>query len=152
KPVAAALQRLGRRGALLNQTEQSVPAHALDQCDRIVPRPAPDWPSIVPLAYREEDHLGATNQIFQRDVTYSVCLAEHAAVDGVVAVITHHEVMARRHLVHLRVVIETIVDKIERGVAHAIRQCFAPALDARGSASFLSLDEILDTFALDRNV
>ena len=58
--------------------------------------------------------------------------------------------MAGRHLIDFGVVVEAVVDQIERRVAHAVGQRLAPAFDAGGAAAFFGFHEILDPLALDR--
>src|SRR5215470_6932625 len=71
-----------------------------------------------------------------------------AAVVRIVPVVTHHEILAGRHVINPRVVVGSVVDQIERGIAHAVWQGFAPALDAAG-LTFLGVNEVLDPLALD---
>src|SRR5207237_2725789 len=119
--------------------EQPAPTHD--------PGPTPYFPSVLALKDREEYDLRATDDVLERHIAD---LAFDPAVGRVVAIVAHHEEMAFRHLIHLGVVVETVVDQVEAGVAHAIGQSFAPALDPCGAAAFLGLDEILDALALDR--
>src|SRR4051794_21528945 len=74
---------------------------------------------------RKIDKSCATNYVFQRHVADR---RKYPAVGGIVAVITQHEDVAIRYLVNSRVVVETVVDAIERLMAHAVQKCFAPAL------------------------
>src|SRR6516164_11703560 len=97
---------------------------------------------------REDHHLGATDQILKWHVAD---LAENAAVGRIVAIVAHHEVVPGRHLVDRGVVVEAVLDQLERGVAHSVGQCLAPALDAHGRAAFVGVDIVLDALALDRN-
>ena len=76
-------------------------------------------------------------------------LAEHPAVGRVVAVVAHHEIVAGRHGIDRRVVVEAVIGEIERGVAHAIRQGFAKLLDALHDAVVVG-DEIVDALARHR--
>ena len=78
-----------------NDREQPVPAHD--------PRPAPDLPGRLAVADREEDDLGAADDVVERHVAD---LAQHAAVGRIVAVVAHHEVVVGRHGVDRRVVVE----------------------------------------------
>ena len=59
-----------------------------------------------------------------------------------------------RHGVDVGVVVEAVVDAIERFIADAVRQRFLPALDARGGvgAAGVLADEIGKPLALDRLV
>ena len=97
---------------------------------------------------REEDDLGAADEVVERHIAD---LAQHAAVGRVVAVVAHHEVVAGRHRVDLRVVVEGVIDEIERVVAHAVRQRLLPALDALDARPVLGADKVLGLLALDRH-
>src|SRR5262249_45718729 len=132
------MQDLGP-AALPHDREQPAPPYA--------PGPAPELPSVLSLPDREEDDLRASDQILERHV--SDC-GFHAAVGGVVAVVAHHEEVPGGHHVFLRVVVESVVDQIERRVAHTVGQRFAPALDARRAAALLGLDIVVDPLALHR--
>jgi hypothetical protein len=59
----------------------------------------------------EEDHLGAADDVLERHVADRRL---HAAVGRVVAVVAHHEEVARRHGVDVGVVVEAVVDAIQR--------------------------------------
>src|SRR5205807_2897804 len=120
-----------------HQRKQPVPAYR--------PRPAPYHPGMLALANREENDLCLAHEILKRHVPD---LTEDAAVCGIVAIIAHHEIVPLRHLIDGRIVVEAIIDKIERRIAHAVRQCLSPALDPRGARAFLSLDVILDALPL----
>ena len=111
------------------------------------PWPAPYLPGVLAFGDREEDDLGPTDNVLERHIAD---LAEHAAVGRVVAVVAHHEVMTGGHMIDRGIVVEAVIDQIERRIAHAVRQRFAPALHAFGAGAFLGLDEILDALALDR--
>src|SRR5262245_5086253 len=139
RPSARALDTGLGPAALPHDREQPPPPYA--------PGPAPDLPGVLPLPDREEDDLRAPDQILERHV--SDC-GFHPAVGGVVAVIAHHEVVPGGHHVFLRVVVESVVDQIERRVTHPIGQRFAPALDARRAAALLGLDIVVGPLALHR--
>src|ERR1700678_2917187 len=86
------------------------------------PWPAPEHPGAFALADREEDHLGPADQILERHI------AKHAAVAGVIAVVTHHEKAPLRHLVDVGVVGKAgAIDTIERFVTDVVRQGFLPS-------------------------
>src|SRR5258708_2115416 len=74
---------------LAGDGEQPVPAYD--------PRPAPDLPRVLALEHREEDHLRTTDEVLERHIAD---LAEDAAVGRIVTVVTHHEIVAGRHLVN----------------------------------------------------
>ena len=57
--------------------------------------------------------------------------------------------MVGRHGVDRRVVVEAVIGEIERGVADAVRQRLAVALDALHDAVVVG-DEVVDALALDR--
>src|SRR5215831_2644232 len=59
--------------------------------------------------------------------------------------------MTGRHLVNRRIVVQAVIDEVERLVAHAIgkRKRLTPPLYARAT-TVLVFDEIGDTLALDR--
>src|SRR4029453_13044688 len=64
---------------LSNDREQPGPAHR--------PWPAPELPGLLTLGDREEDDLGAADQVLER---HEANRRFHAAVGGVVAVVAHH--------------------------------------------------------------
>src|SRR5262249_21677019 len=118
--------------------EQPVPAHG--------PRPAPYHPGVLALTDGEEDDLSLADDVLERHIAN---LAEHATIGGIVAVVAHHEEMARGHLVDRRIVVKAVVDQIERRVAHPIRQSLPPPLDPRGTRALFGLDEVLNALPLD---
>ena len=101
-------------------------------------RPAPELPGALALIDGEEDDLRLADDILER---HHSDLAE-TAVGRVVAIVAHHEVVVGRHGVDLRVVGKTVIDQIERIIAHAVRQCFLPALDRRVARAFFRFDEV----------
>src|SRR5829696_8812466 len=76
-------------------------------------------------AHVKIDEACTADDIFQRYITNR---RKYPAVGGIVAVIAQHEDLAIRYLVNSRVVVETVVDAIERLMAHAVQKRFAPAL------------------------
>src|SRR5215475_14452967 len=101
--------------------EQPIPAYR--------PRPVPERPRRLALGDREENHLGATDEILERYVADG---GHHAAVLRIVAVVAHHEVMARRHDIFDGVVVEAVVLAVERLIADTVGQRLLPALHPRG--------------------
>src|SRR6516225_5402191 len=77
--------------------EQPVPAHRQ--------RPTPELPCALTLVDREENDLRFADDILNR---HHANLAE-AAVGGIVAIVTHHEIMVGRHCVDLGVVGKSVV-------------------------------------------
>src|SRR5205823_5791873 len=123
-----------RRLCPSQELEQAVPAYR--------PWPFPEFPGGRVLVDREEDHLGATDQVFDRDIADR---RENAAIGRIVAVVAHHEEMPRRHLVDRGVVLEAVRLEIERIVADAVRQRLAIA----GDVGFLAEGTFLgDVFAV----
>src|SRR6516162_8043761 len=90
--------------------EQPVPAHG--------PRPAPYHPGVLTFPNGKENNLDA-------------------AIGGIVAIVAHHEVMTGGHLIDRGIVVEAVVDEIERRVAHPVGQGFSPAFHPRGARAFL---------------
>src|SRR5580704_647412 len=82
-----------------HEFQQPFPAHA--------PRPRPDFPGMLAAADREENDLGAPDDVLERHVSD---LAEDATVGGIVAVVAHHEEMPGWHFVDGRVVVEAVLD------------------------------------------
>src|SRR4029077_12537059 len=121
-----------------HEGEQAVPAHG--------PWPAPHFPGVSTVLDREEDDLRLADDVLVRHVAD---LAEPPAVGRVVAVVAHHEIVARRHGVDGGVVIEAVVGEIERSVGHAVRQGFAEALDPLHGALFAG-HIVVDALALHR--
>src|SRR4030095_4335802 len=119
--------------------EQPIPAHG--------PRPAPYHPRVLAFENREEDDLGPPDDVLERHVPD---LTDNAPIGGIVAIVAHHEIMAGGHLIDRSIIVEAVVDEIERRIAHAVRQSLTPTLHSRGARAFLGIDEILDTLALDR--
>src|SRR5262245_31418277 len=119
--------------------EQPVPPHG--------PRPAPYHPGVLTLPDGEENDLGAADDVLERHIAD---LAENATVSRIVAIVAHHEEVAGGHLIDRRIVVEAAVDEIERRVGHTIRQRLPPPLYPGCARAFLSLDEVIDTLALDR--
>src|SRR5581483_9283201 len=127
-----------------HKMEQAIPAYR--------PRPVPERPGRLALGDREENELGATDEIPERYVADS---GHHAAVLRIVAVVAHHEVMTGRHDIFDGVVVEAVVLAIERLVADAIGQRLLPALHPRGrlfAAARTFADVIAEPLALDRRV
>src|SRR3546814_16029075 len=60
----------------------------------------------------------------------------------IVAVVAHHEIVPRRHLIDRRVVVEAVFDEIERIVGDAVRQRLAVARHAHHLPVRLGLHEI----------
>ena len=90
-------------------------------------------------------------EILERHVAHR---RQHPAVGRVVAVVAHHEEVARRHGVDDGVVVEAVVDAIERLIADAVRQRLLPALDPRGGVGPAGIlaDEIAQALAHHRLV
>ena len=127
--------------SFIGRFRKAVPAHR--------PRPAPEHPGMLAFGDREEDHLGAADQILLRHVAD---LAEEPAVGGVVAVVAHHEEVAGRHHVDVGVVEVAVVGAVQRLIGHAVRQRFLPALHPRaafGAAGVLA-DKFAHALPLDR--
>src|ERR1700682_2514723 len=99
---------------------------------------------------REEDDLGATDDVLERHVADTAAFGSHAAVGRVVAIVAHHEIMTGRHVIWADIVVEAMVDQIERGVGNAVRRGLAPAFPPLCARALLGLDEVLDALALDR--
>src|SRR5262249_8438379 len=97
--------------------EQPVPAHG--------PRPAPHHPPVLAFQNRAENDLGAAYDVLERHIAN---LPEHAANGGIGAFVARDEVMAGGHLINRGIVVEAIVDEIERGVTHPVGQRFPPPL------------------------
>src|ERR1700724_1945360 len=80
------------------------------------PRPVPDVPGRLAAFEREEDDAGVADQ----QVGCDVADVGKAAVLGIIAIVAHHEVMAGRHRVDVRVVgVERVGTRgpLQRGVA-----------------------------------
>src|SRR6202041_1670203 len=122
--------------------EYAIPAHG--------DRPTPDHPGVLALSDREENHLGAADEILERHI------AEHAAVAGIIAVVAHHEEIAWGHLVYFGCVGKVrAIDAIERFVSDAVGQGFLPALYPRHrfrSATGIFTDKIAHALAFHRLV
>src|SRR5580704_5904780 len=86
---------------LTHALEDAVPAHS--------PWPAPHFPSRRPLVDRKEDDLGPADQVLERHVADPALIAGKPRIARIVPIVAHHEIMARRHFVHLRVVEGSIV-------------------------------------------
>src|SRR6266481_6759092 len=99
----------GGRAPSANDREQAAAAHR--------PRPAPHLPSMRAVTDREEDDLGAADDILERHIADPAPRRRHFAVVGVVTVVAHHEEMPGRHYVGRCVVVLGILDAIERLVA-----------------------------------
>ena len=84
-------------------------------------RPAPYLPKTGIAANGEEDYFGAANKVFKWDVAYRT---RHPAVGGVVPVVTHHEVVTFRHLIHSCIIADTVAYEIKNGVDDAVWQRF----------------------------
>src|SRR5947209_11513079 len=91
--------------------------------------PAPEHPGVLALGDGEENHLRAADNILERHVTHS---RQHPAVCRVVPIVAHHEEVSGRHRVDVGVVVESVVDAVQRLIADAVRERFLPALDPRG--------------------
>src|SRR6478672_4627897 len=87
-------------------------------------RPTPELPSVLAFIHGEEDKLRLADDILERN---EADLTE-TAVGRVVAIIAHHEIMAGRDGIDLRVVCKTVLDEIERVIAFAVGQNFFPTL------------------------
>src|SRR6516162_394720 len=98
--------------------EQPVPAHG--------PRPAPYHPGVLTFPNGKENNLGAADDVLERHIAD---LAENAAIGGIVAIVAHHEIMTGGHLIDRGIVVEAVIDEVERRVAHPVGQGFPPALD-----------------------
>src|SRR5262245_3182592 len=68
---------------------------------------------------REEDNLGTTHEVFQRHVADP---PRRPAIGRVVAVVAHHEVVARRHLVDGSIVERPVGLAVEHLVFEPVRQ------------------------------
>ena len=64
------------------------------------------------------NHPDAADEIIKRDIAHR---RKHAAVARIVAVVAEHKEMAWRHPVDIGVVVEAIVDAVERLIADAVR-------------------------------
>src|SRR5262249_14198787 len=135
----AALTAPGQRAReSTHKCKQPAPPHR--------PGPTPELPCMLALKHGEENDLGAPDEILQWHI--ADC-SLYTAVGRVVTVVAHHEVMAVRHHVFFRVVVETVVDQIESRIAYPVRQRLAPALDTGGAVTLLGLDEVVDALAFD---
>ena len=65
------------------------------------------------VADREKDDFGSTDDVLERNIADPAALGRDPAVEGIVAVVAHHEEMAGRHHVGLRVVVLGVFDAIE---------------------------------------
>src|SRR5215469_10380366 len=126
-----------------NDPEQAVPAHR--------PRPAPHLPSVRAVTDREEDDFGAADDVLERHIADPAARRRHSAVVGVVAVVAHHEEMPGRYEVGRRVVVQGILDAIERLVADAIRQGLAPEPDSSWVLAHVAVDIVLRALAFHRD-
>src|SRR5580704_11149829 len=86
---------------LTHALEDATPAHG--------PWPAPYLPSRRPLVDRKEDDLGPADQVLERHVANSALIPGKSRIARVIAVVAHHEIMARGHFVDLRVVEGAVV-------------------------------------------
>src|SRR5262245_44331033 len=110
--------------------------------------PAPDLPGSGTVADREVDDLGTADNVLERDIAN---LIQDPAVGGIVAIVSHHEIVAGRNLVDRSVIERPILHEIGGLVARAARQRLAPAANPdRASRHVVGIDEILDTLARDR--
>src|SRR5579872_5915256 len=80
----------------------------------------------VSVLAREENQAHATDQIFKGNIPNR---RQNAAIGRVVAVVAQHEEITVRNGVDAGVVERTLIEAIERIVAHPVRQCFVPAFD-----------------------
>src|SRR3977135_3500959 len=86
---------------LSNHGKQAIPTYR--------PRPTPNLPGLFAFRHREENNLGAANEIFER---HKADRAERAAVGRIVPIVAHHEEMTGRHFIDLGIVVEPVVDEI----------------------------------------
>src|SRR5262249_22839195 len=134
---------LRRPAASANDPEQAVPAHR--------PRPAPHLPSVRAITDREEDDFGAADDALERHIADAAARRRISAVVGAVAGVGNHEDMPGRHEVGRRVVVERILDAIERLVADHIRQGLATASDSTWVLSHLAVEIVLRELAFNRD-
>src|SRR4029077_5029967 len=81
--------------------EDAVPAHG--------PWPTPHFPRRRPLVDRKEDDLGPADQVLERHVADPALVPGKPRVARVIAVVAHHEIVARRHFIDLRIVERSVV-------------------------------------------
>src|SRR5215813_12101904 len=77
-----------------NAREKARPANIEGPCPR---RRQAEGARIVDRS-RKEDDLGSSDQIFLGYEAYAARPCRHTAIDGIVAVVTHHEIRVRRHV------------------------------------------------------
>src|SRR5437867_10161332 len=111
------------------------------QCGTASPHLHPDavGTNASAFGYRPEDDLHAPDQVLRRHIADRTF---HATVGGVVAVVAQHEIVPGGNPIFLGVVVEAVVDQVERRVADAVRQGFTPLLDANLAAVVLGVDEV----------
>src|SRR6516165_12321132 len=79
-------------------------AHALeDAVPAYGPRPPPHFPRRRPLVDRKEDDLGPADQVLEWHIADPALVCRKPGIAGIVAIVAHHEIMARRHFVDLGV-------------------------------------------------
>src|SRR6516225_10031415 len=84
-------------------------------------RPFPELPQPRRPIGRKKDEFGPTDQVLGRDVANR---GKNTAILRIVAIVTHHEVIAGRYVIHLSVVEGTIVAHLDDPMLHAIWQSF----------------------------
>src|SRR5262249_5878225 len=89
--------------------------------------------------------LDSPNEVFRRYVSHH---AFDATVAGIVAVVTHHEIVAGGDAILFGVVVKSVLDHVERRVAHSVGQGLAPLLDVDLAPTVVGLNKILDLLAL----
>src|SRR5262249_449888 len=97
---------------------------------------------------REEDDLDPADQVLERHIADAATFLRNAAIDRIVELAPHHEIMAWRHGVDVGVIEETVVLKVEGEIAHPVGQRLAPAPDG---LSVVVIDEVFDALPLDRD-
>src|SRR5215831_14194697 len=98
---SSALSLWSCRAILSHDIENSVPAR--------IERPFPEFPGRLATADREENHPGATHEIFERHITHAPLVGRNAAICRIVAVITHHKVISGRNFENLGVAVKSAV-------------------------------------------
>src|ERR1700733_3194867 len=109
------------------------------------PGPSPDFPQAA--VDREEDKDRLADQLVGRDIPHI-----ESAVVGIVAVVAHHEVMARRDDEGTHIVDRIIGMAREHEIALAVRQRLAIARDMRLDAGLVGFDIVADARARHRFV
>src|ERR1700759_4656603 len=134
--------RIGTRAfmSLANDIEQALPTQR--------PRPQPYLPRMRIAAHREENNLGLADQVLERHVSDAAGRRRNAAVERIITVVAHHEIMIRRHDIDPCVVDLGTLDTVERIIADAVRQRLMPALDMDRLKPF-AIDIVFGALALD---